>query len=56
MKGGTRFNYPKPTLHKRNKEQIKLFGQTHALNQEKKKWLGKTKNIHNEHTTQELTS
>ena len=36
MKGGTRFNYPKPTLHKRNKEEIKLFGLTHTLNQEKK--------------------
>ena len=55
MKGGTRLNYPKPTFHKRNTEKIKLFGQTHTLNQEKK-WLGKTKNIHNEHTNKELTS
>ena len=43
MKTGTRLNYPKPTLHKqKKKEKIKLFGQTHSLNQEKK-WLGKTK-------------
>ena len=48
MKGG------KTTLHKRNKEKIKLSGQTHHLNRIKK-WLGKTKNIHNEQTTKELT-
>ena len=42
MKGGTRLNYPKPILHKRNKEKIKLSGQTHTLNKAKK-WLGKTK-------------
>ena len=44
----------KTTLHKRKKEKIKLSGQTHNLNRVKKKWLGKTKNAHNEHTTKEL--